>query len=46
MLDVTGMGADIAAARRQAYQAVACLSWPGMHVRSDIAAHPTEEEHR
>jgi phosphoribosylamine--glycine ligase len=46
VLDVTGMGTDIAAARRQAYQAVACLSWPGMHVRSDIAAHPTEEEHR
>jgi phosphoribosylamine---glycine ligase len=46
VLDVTGMGADLAAARRQAYQAVACLSWPGMHVRSDIAAHPTEEEHR
>ena len=45
VLDVTALGPDIAAARRQAYQAVACLSWPGMHVRSDIAAHVTEEEH-
>ena len=46
VLNVTALGRDIASARRQAYQAVACLSWPGMHVRSDIAAHPTEEEHR
>jgi phosphoribosylamine--glycine ligase len=46
VLDVTALGRDIPSARRQAYQAVACLSWPGMHVRSDIAAHPTEEEHR
>jgi len=45
VLDVTALGPDIAAARRQAYQAVACLSWPGMHVRSDIAANPTQEEH-
>jgi len=44
VLNVTALGRDLASARRQAYQAVACLSWPGMHVRSDIAAHPTMEE--
>jgi phosphoribosylamine--glycine ligase len=37
VLDVTGMGPDLATARARAYQAVACVSWPGMHVRSDIA---------
>ena len=45
VLDVTALARDIPSARRQAYQAVACLSWPGMHVRSDIAAHPTKEAH-
>jgi phosphoribosylamine--glycine ligase len=38
VLDVTGMGPDLATARHRAYQAVAALSWPGMHVRHDIAA--------
>jgi phosphoribosylamine--glycine ligase len=38
VLDVTGMGPDLSTARSRAYQAVACISWPGMHVRSDIAA--------
>jgi phosphoribosylamine--glycine ligase len=38
VLDVTGMGPDLATARSRAYQAVACVSWPGLHVRSDIAA--------
>lgn len=38
VLDITGMGPDLATARSRAYQAVACVSWPGMHVRSDIAA--------
>jgi phosphoribosylamine--glycine ligase len=45
VLGVTGFGPDIEAARVQAYQSVACVSWPGLHVRSDIAAHPTMEEH-
>ena len=49
VLDVTAMGPDLATARSRAYQAVACLSWPGMHVRSDIAAaaahHQTHPEH-
>jgi len=38
VLDVTGMGPDLATARSRAYAAVACLRWPGMHVRHDIAA--------
>ncbi len=43
VLDVTALGPDIATARQRAYQAVACLSWPGLHVRTDIAANPTKE---
>ena len=43
VLTVTALGPDIAAARSRAYQAVACISWPGMHVRSDIARTPTTE---
>ncbi len=46
VLDVTALGPDIGTARSRAYQAVACLSWPGMHVRSDIAAAPTKETSR
>ena len=38
VLTVTGQGATIAAARQTAYDAVACLSWPGMHHRNDIAS--------
>jgi phosphoribosylamine--glycine ligase len=38
VLTVTGMGASLAAARETAYAAVARISWPGMHHRSDIAA--------
>jgi phosphoribosylamine---glycine ligase len=41
VLDVTALGADLASARSRAYHAVACITWPGMHVRSDIAAMPT-----
>jgi phosphoribosylamine--glycine ligase len=41
VLAVTGMGADITAARARAYEAVGHISWPGMQVRSDIAASPT-----
>jgi phosphoribosylamine--glycine ligase len=43
VLAVTALAPDLAAARSRSYQAVACISWPGMHVRSDIAAHPTME---
>ena len=38
VLAVTGMADGIAAARDRAYAGVAELSWPGMVVRSDIAA--------
>ncbi|MEZ5179722.1 MAG: phosphoribosylglycinamide synthetase C domain-containing protein [Acidimicrobiales bacterium] len=38
VLDVIGRGPDAATARAGAYEAVACLSWPGMHHRTDIAA--------
>ena len=43
VLDVTAVGPDLATARQRAYQAVACLHWPGMHVRTDIASNPTKE---
>jgi phosphoribosylamine--glycine ligase len=38
VLDVTALGPTVAEARSRAYAAVADLSWPGMQVRSDIAA--------
>ena len=38
VLAVTGMGADLDGARRQAYEAVGRLSWPGMHHRCDIGS--------
>ena len=38
VLTVTGQGATIAAARQTAYDAVACISWPGMQHRNDIAS--------
>ncbi|HET6832962.1 MAG TPA: phosphoribosylamine--glycine ligase [Acidimicrobiales bacterium] len=37
VLAVTGTGATVAAARRHAYAAAGCVSWPGMHYRKDIA---------
>jgi phosphoribosylamine---glycine ligase len=43
VLAVTGTGATVAAARRHAYVAVGCVSWPGMHYRRDIAGSVTEE---
>jgi phosphoribosylamine--glycine ligase len=38
VLDVVGRGPDVATARARAYDAIARVSWPGMHHRSDIAA--------
>ena len=38
VLDVTGMGRDVSAARATAYEAVSAISWPGMHYRTDIAS--------
>ncbi len=43
VLAVTGTGATVAAARRHAYAAAGCVSWPGMHYRSDIAQSASEE---
>ena len=43
VLAVTGTGATVAAARRHAYAAVDCVSWPGMQYRSDIARIASEE---
>jgi phosphoribosylamine--glycine ligase len=43
VLAVTGTGATVAAARRHAYAAVGCVSWPGMHYRRDIARTASEE---
>jgi phosphoribosylamine--glycine ligase len=41
VLWVTGMAPTLEEARRRAYEGVDCIDWPGMHHRSDIAAHPT-----
>ncbi len=38
VLNVTALAPTVAEARRRAYEAVACISWPGMHVRNDIAS--------
>ena len=38
VLSVSGMGADVAAARRAAYAAADCITFEGLHRRSDIAA--------
>jgi len=38
VLDVTGFGPTIEAARRRAYEALGKISWPGMQHRTDIAA--------
>jgi phosphoribosylamine--glycine ligase len=38
VLNVVGRGPDVAEARRRAYAAVAHLSWPGEHHRTDIAS--------
>jgi phosphoribosylamine-glycine ligase len=40
------MGPTIDQARAQAYQAVAKLSWPGMHHRTDIAVGHTRAPSR
>ncbi len=37
VLGVTAIGADLAAARRRAYEAVARIRWEGKHHRTDIA---------
>jgi phosphoribosylamine--glycine ligase len=37
VFDVTALAPTLAEARERAYQAVARISWPGMHFRTDIA---------
>jgi len=37
VLEIVGRGPDVPAARARAYAAVGCLSWPGLHHRTDIA---------
>ena len=44
VLNVTGLGDDIASARTTAYDAVSRISWPGMHYRTDIAAEAVAHE--
>ena len=46
VLDVTAKAPTLAAARARAYEAAACISWPGMHHRNDIAALAAEEDGR
>jgi len=38
VLTVSAVAPDIATARDRAYEAVAMISWPGLHYRRDIAA--------
>ena len=38
VLAVTGLGPTVADARATAYRAVSAITWPGRHVRTDIAA--------
>jgi phosphoribosylamine--glycine ligase len=38
VLGVTGVGPSLGEARSRAYRGVAAISWPGAHVRTDIAA--------
>jgi phosphoribosylamine--glycine ligase len=38
VLTVSATGPDLASARDRAYEAVADISWPGLHYRRDIAA--------
>ncbi len=41
VLDVIGRAPDPATARARAYEALATISWPGLHHRTDIALPPT-----
>lgn len=38
VLSIVGVGADLASARERAYAAAETIRWPGMQMRSDIAA--------
>ena len=43
VLNVTALGADLGSARRAAYAAAEMISFDGMQLRHDIAAHAAEE---
>ena len=38
VLNVTALAPSLAEARARAYEGVACISWPGLHFRKDIAS--------
>jgi phosphoribosylamine--glycine ligase len=44
VLDVVGLGPTLSQARAKAYEAVKVVGFPGMHFRSDIAAHAAKED--
>ena len=44
VLGVTALGADVAAAVAEAYEAVARIEWDGMHYRRDIGRRALERE--
>jgi phosphoribosylamine--glycine ligase len=44
VLNVTGRGTTLAAARQRAYAAVSRISWPGMQHRTDIAERAATQE--
>jgi phosphoribosylamine---glycine ligase len=45
VLDVTAVAPTLSEARARAYAAVAEISWPGMHARSDIASFDAPRRH-
>lgn len=45
VLNVVGVGADVATARRRAYDGIARIDWPGLQHRGDIAS-PAPATHR
>jgi phosphoribosylamine---glycine ligase len=44
VLCAVGLGADVAAAQREAYALASAVHWPGMHFRSDIGYRAVERE--
>jgi phosphoribosylamine--glycine ligase len=43
VLDVTATAPTLREARDRAYEALGCISWPGMHYRTDIAGRELAE---
>ena len=46
VLGVTGTGSSLREARERAYRAVGEISFPGMQIRTDIAAHAADQEEK